>query len=128
MPIKIGDKVYPLLNEAGQRNLTAREQMLIEREFKKPIEKLLGSASVSEKALKSMTEEQRDALEVEKRVAFYVMIWIARLRAGENLSFNEATDVEFEQISAASEEAPKQADDVFPEAAQSEAALKNESE
>jgi hypothetical protein len=98
MAIVINGTTYFMPTDDGQRGITAKEQMLIEREFKRPLEKLFGASSLSEKALKGLSEEKKDAIEVEKRLAFLVMVWVARLRAGENLSFEEATDVELEKI------------------------------
>lgn len=105
MPISINGTTYFMPSDDGQRGITAKEQMLIEREFQRPLEKLFGASSVSEKALKGLSEEKKDAIEVEKRLAFLVMVWISRLRAGENLTFEEATDVELEKIVPVEEKA-----------------------
>jgi hypothetical protein len=98
MPISINGKTYALPTDDGQKSITAREQMLIEREFKRPMEKLFAGSSIPEKALRAMSDEKRDAIEVEKRLAFLLMIWISRLRAGENLTFEEATDIELDKL------------------------------
>jgi len=103
MPISINGKIYALPTDESQRGITAREQMLIEREFKRPMEKLFGGTTVPEKALRGLSDEKKDAIEVEKRLAFLVMIWIARLRAGEDLSFEEATDVELDKLTPVEE-------------------------
>ena len=103
MPININGKIYALPTDQGQKSITAREQMLIEREFKRPMEKLFSGSAIPEKALRAMSDEKRDAIEVEKRVAFLLMIWISRLRAGENLSFEEATDIELDKLIAVEE-------------------------
>jgi len=98
MPIKINGVVYPLPSDDGQRSITLHEQLLIEKEFKRPMEKLFRFSSISDRALKAMSEDKQDEVETEKRLALFVMVWIARLRAGEKLSFTEATDVELSEL------------------------------
>lgn len=98
MPIKINDTIYKLPGDAGERGITMGEQILLEKQFKKPIEKLFAPVSVSEKARKSLSEEKRDELEVASREVFLAMVWIARRRAGEDVSFDEAIDVEVELL------------------------------
>ena len=103
MPVIINGKTYPLLTEKGQRGLTAGEQRLIEVEFRKPFEKLFASTDLTDKQYKSLPEEKRDMVDVEKRLAFLVTVWIARRRAGEKLSFDEAVDVELEHLTTEDE-------------------------
>jgi hypothetical protein len=98
MPVKINDKVYKLPGDDGERGITMGEQNLIERQFKKPMEKMFSIFNMSEKARKSLSEEKQDELEVASREVFLAMVWIARRRAGENLTFDEAIDVEVEAL------------------------------
>jgi hypothetical protein len=98
MPVKIKEKIYYLPGEEGQRSLTLAEQRRIEREFRRPLEKILASASVTDKQLKSMPESKRDEIEVDRREIGLIMIWVSRLRAGEDLTFDEATDIEIENL------------------------------
>jgi len=98
MPVKINGQIYKLPGDSGERGITMGEQNLIERQFKKPIEKMFSIFNISEKARKSLSEEKRDELEVQSREVFLAMVWIARRRAGEDLSFEQAIDVEVEAI------------------------------
>lgn len=98
MPVKINDTIYKLPGDSGERGITMGEQMLLEKQFKKPIEKLFAPLNITDKARKSLSEEKRDELEIASREVFLAMIWIARRRAGENLSFDEAVDVEVELL------------------------------
>jgi len=98
MPVKINGQIYKLPGDSGERGITMGEQNLIERQFKKPIEKMFSIFNISEKARKSLSEEKRDELEVQSREVFLAMVWIARRRAGEDLSFEQAIDVEVESI------------------------------
>jgi len=98
MPVRINDKIYKLPGDTGERGITMGEQNLIERQFMKPIEKMFGIFNVSEKARKSLSEEKQDELEVASREVFLAMVWIARRRAGEDLTFEQAIDVEVEAI------------------------------
>lgn len=98
MPIKINGINYQLPSDDGQRSITLHEQLMIEKQFKRPMEKLFRFTSISDRALKSMSEEKQDEVEIERRVALFVMVWIARLRAGEKLTFDEATDFELNQM------------------------------
>jgi hypothetical protein len=99
MPFKIADKVYPLPGEAGTRSITLEEQRLIEREFRRPLEKVMAVTNMTEKQFKSLPEDKQDEMEVQRREVALIMLWIARMRAGENLSFSEACDVEADQLS-----------------------------
>jgi hypothetical protein len=94
MAIKIDGKFYKTPDDSGERGLTMGEQLMIEREFKRPLEKLFANVNISPKAFKSLSDERKDAIEVEQRQTFAIMVWIARRRAGENLSFIEANDFE----------------------------------
>jgi hypothetical protein len=94
MAIQIDGKTYKLPTDDGERGLTMGEQLMIEREFKRPIEKLFANMDISPKAFKSLSEERRDAIEVEQRQTFAIMVWVARRRAGEDVSFVQANDVE----------------------------------
>lgn len=105
MAIKIDGTIYKLPSDDGERGLTMGEQLMIEREFKRPIEKLFGNLDLSAKALKSLSEERRDAIEVQQRQTFAVMVWVARRRAGEDLSFTEANDVELENLDIVEDDA-----------------------
>jgi hypothetical protein len=98
MPIKINGTNYPLPSDDGQRSITLHEQLMIEKEFKKPMEKLFRFTSISDRTMKSMSEEKQDEVEIERRLALFVMVWIARLRAGEKLTFDEATDFELNAL------------------------------
>jgi len=98
MPIKINDKTYKTPEDSGERGLTMGEQLMIEREFKRPLEKLFASASLSPKAFKSLSEERQEAIEVEQRQIFAIMVWVARRRAGEDVSFIEANDFETDKF------------------------------
>lgn len=98
MPIKLNGEIYKLPGDDGERGLTMGEQNKIERQFKKPIEKMFDIFNLSEKARKSLSDEKRDELEVQSREVFLAMVWIARLRKGENLTFEEAIDVEVELL------------------------------
>lgn len=98
MPIKIDGKIYKTPDDSGERGLTMGEQLMIEREFKRPLEKLFANVNISPKAFKSLSEERREAIEVEQRQVFAIMVWVARRRAGENVSFIEANDFETEKF------------------------------
>jgi hypothetical protein len=98
MPVRINEKIYNLPGDSGERGITMGEQLLIERQFKKPIEKLFAVFNISDKARKSLSEEKRDELEIASREVFLAMVWIARRRAGEDLSFDDAIDVEVEAL------------------------------
>lgn len=98
MPIIIHGKTYNLPGDAGERNITMGEQNLIERQFKKPFEKIVAPLNVSEKAKKSLSETKQDELEVAGREVFLIMVWIARRRAGEDLTFDEAANVSIDEI------------------------------
>jgi hypothetical protein len=98
MPVKINGTTYLLPSDDGQRSITLHEQLMIEKEFKRPMEKLFRFTSISDKALKSMNEEKQDEVEIERRLALFVMVWIARLRAGEKLTFDQATDFELNAL------------------------------
>jgi hypothetical protein len=98
MPIRIDEKIYNLPGDNGERGITMGEQNLIERQFKKPIEKMFSVLNISTKARKSLSEEKQDELEVASREVFLAMVWIARRRAGEDLTFDQAIDVEVELI------------------------------
>jgi hypothetical protein len=98
MPVKINGKNYKLPGDDGERGITMGEQHLLERQFKKPIEKLFTVFNISDKARKSLPEAKLDEIEVASREVFLAMVWIARRRAGENLSFDEAVDVEIDLI------------------------------
>jgi hypothetical protein len=98
MPIKINGTTYSLPSDDGERSITLHEQLLIEKEFKKPMEKLFRFTSISDRTLKSMSEEKQDEVEIERRLALFVMVWIARLRAGEKLTFDQATDFELNSL------------------------------
>lgn len=105
MAIKINETIYKLPSDDGERGLTMGEQLMIEREFKRPIEKLFANLDLSPKAFKSLSEERRDAIEVEQRQTFAIMVWVARRRVGENLSFAEANDVELENLDVVEDDA-----------------------
>jgi len=94
MAIKIDGKIYKTPDDSGERGLTMGEQLMIEREFKRPLEKLFANVNLSPKAFKSLSDERKEAIEVEQRQTFAIMVWVARRRAGENLSFIEANDFE----------------------------------
>jgi hypothetical protein len=98
MPVRIEGKIYNLPGDSGERGITMGEQHLLERQFKKPIEKLFTVFNISDKARKSLPEAKLDELEVASREVFLAMVWIARRRAGENLTFEEAIDVEVEAM------------------------------
>ena len=98
MPVRIEGKIYKLPGDDGERGITMGEQYLLERQFKKPIEKLFTVFNISDKARKSLPEAKLDEIEVASREVFLAMVWIARRRAGENLSFDEAIDVEIEAL------------------------------
>jgi hypothetical protein len=98
MPIKIDGKIYKTPDDSGERGLTMGEQLMIEREFKRPLEKLFANVNISPKAFKSLSEERREAIEVEQRQVFAIMVWVARRRAGENVSFIEANDFETDKF------------------------------
>ena len=98
MAVKLNGKTYFLPGENGQRTLTLAEQRKIERAFRKPIEKILSVIELTEKQIKSMPEEKQDEIEVQRREVAQIMIWVARLRAGEDLTFDEATDVEISEL------------------------------
>ena len=98
MPVRINEKIYNLPGDSGERGITMGEQLLIERQFKKPIEKLFAVFNISDKARKSLSEEKRDELEIASREVFLAMVWIARRRAGEDLSFDDEIDVEVEAL------------------------------
>lgn len=94
MPIKIDGKIYKTPDDAGERGLTMGEQLMIEAKFKRPLEKLFANANISPKAFKSLSEERKDAIEVEMRQTFAIMVWVARCRAGEDVTFEEANNFE----------------------------------
>ena len=98
MPVKINGQIYKLPGDSGERGITMGEQNLLERHFKKPVEKIFSIYNISEKARKSLSEEKRDELEVASREVFLAMVWIARRRAGEDLTFEQAIDVEVEAL------------------------------
>ena len=94
MAIKIDGKTYKTPEDSGERGLTMGEQLMIEREFKRPLEKLFANVNISPKAFKSLSDQRKEAIEVEQRQVFAILVWVARRRAGENLSFIEANDFE----------------------------------
>lgn len=94
MAIQIDGKIYKTPEDPGERGLTMGEQLMIEREFKRPLEKLFANVSISPKAFKSLSDERKDAIEVEQRQTFAILVWVARRRAGEDVSFVEANDFE----------------------------------
>lgn len=98
MAIQIDGKIYKTPQDPGERSLTMGEQLMIEREFKRPLEKLTANANISQKALKSLSDERREAIEVEQRQLFCIMVWVARRRAGEDVSFIEANDFETDKF------------------------------
>lgn len=98
MPVRINNTIYKLPGDDGERGITMGEQNLIERQFKKPIEKMFAVLNISQKARKNLPEEKLDEIEVAAREVFLAMVWIARRRSGENLTFDEAIDVEVESI------------------------------
>ena len=105
MAIQIDGKIYKLPTDDGERSLTMGEQLMIEREFKRPIEKLFSSVDISPRAFKSLSDERKDAIEVEQRQTFAIMVWVARRRAGENVSFAEANDVEMSSLELVEDDA-----------------------
>ena len=98
MPIKIDGKIYKTPDDSGERGLTMGEQLMIEREFKRPLEKLFANVNISAKAFKSLSEERKEAIEVEQRQTFAIMVWIARRRAGEDVTFAQANDFETDKF------------------------------
>lgn len=99
MPVKINDKIYKLpVVDLDERGLTMAEKLMIETKFKQPAEKLFANISISSKAFKSLSEERQDEIAVERNRTFAIMVWIARNRAGENLTFEEANDVEMQHL------------------------------
>ena len=110
MAIKIDGKIYKLPTDNGERGLTMGEQLMIEREFKRPIEKLFANADISPKAFKSLSEERKDAIEVENRQTFAIMMWVARRRAGEDVSFAEANGFEMSDLDLVEDDADPLAD------------------
>jgi hypothetical protein len=98
MAIKIDGKIYKTPEDPGERGLTMGEQLMIEREFKRPLEKLFANANISPKAFKSLSDERRDSIEVEQRQIFAIMVWVARRRSGEDVSFIEANDFETDKF------------------------------
>lgn len=98
MPVIIEGKTYKLPGDEGERSITMGEQLLIEKQFKKPIEKMFAVFNLSDKARKSLKGDKLDELEIQSREVFLAMIWIARRRAGEDVSFDEAIDVEIDAI------------------------------
>lgn len=98
MPVIIEGKTYKLPGDDGERGITMGEQLLIEKQFKKPIEKMFAVFNMSEKARKSLKGDKLDELEVQSREVFLAMVWIARRRAGEDLSFEQAIDVPIDAI------------------------------
>lgn len=112
MPIIISGKTYKLPGDSGERNLTMGEQLIIEREFKRPIEKMFAALNVSAKARKSLSEAKQDELEIASREVFLIMVWIARRRAGENLTFDEATNVAIDDIEVVENDADPLEDQV----------------
>lgn len=112
MAISIDGKIYKLPTDDGERGLTMGEQLMVEREFQRPIEKLFSSVDISPKAFKSLSEERKDAIAVEQRQTFAIMVWIARLRAGESVSFAEANDVEVSTLDIVEDDADPLAESV----------------
>jgi hypothetical protein len=55
---------------------------------------LFANVNISPKAFKSLSDERKEAIEVEQRQTFAIMVWVARRRAGEDVSFVEANDFE----------------------------------
>lgn len=98
MPIQIDGKIYKTPDDSGERGLTMGEQLMIEREFKRPLEKLFANVNISAKAFKSLSEERKEAIEVEQRQTFAIMVWIARRRAGEDVTFAQANDFETDKF------------------------------
>ena len=98
MPIKLNDKIYPMPGDDGQRSITLDEQRLIEREFRRPLEKIMAVSNITEKQFKSLSEEKQDEVEVQRREVALILIWVARMRAGEKLSFSEAVDIEVSEL------------------------------
>jgi hypothetical protein len=98
MAIKIDGTIYRLPSDSGERGLTMGEHLMVEREFKRPLEKLFTSANISQKAYKSLSDERKDAIEVEQRQIFAIMVWVARRRAGEDVSFIQANDFETDKF------------------------------
>jgi len=98
MAIKIDGKIYKTPEDSGERGLTMGEQLMIEREFKRPLEKLFANVNISPRAFKSLSDERREAIEVEQRQVFAIMVWVARRRAGEDVSFIEANDFETDKF------------------------------
>ena len=50
MPVKIEGKIYNLPGDSGERGITMGEQNLVERQFKKHIEKMFAVFNISDKA------------------------------------------------------------------------------
>ena len=98
MPFIINGKTYPSINDANVKGLTMAEQMMIEREFKKPLEKIFAGLDISDKAFKSLSEDKQNEIILNQRTATFIAIWVARVRSGEKLSFMEAIDVELDGI------------------------------
>lgn len=98
MPFIIDGKKYASIDDAGQKGLTMREQLLIETEFQQPLETLFEGLNLSEKALKSLPAKKRDAIALNQRRSIFISVWISRLRAGEDLSFDEAIDIELDKF------------------------------
>jgi hypothetical protein len=94
MAIKIDGKIYKTPEDSGERGLTMGEQLMIEREFKRPLEKLFANVNISPRAFKSLSDDRKEAIEVEQRQVFAILVWVARRRAGEDVSYVEANDFE----------------------------------
>lgn len=94
MAIKIDGKIYKTPEDSGERGLTMGEQLMIEREFKRPLEKLFANVNISAKAFRSLSDDRKEAIEVEQRQVFAILVWVARRRAGEDVSYVEANDFE----------------------------------
>lgn len=112
MAISIDGKIYKTPEDSGERGLTMGEQLMIEREFKRPLEKLFGNVNISPKAFKSLSDERKDAIEVEQRQVFAILVWVARRRAGENVSFIEANDFETSNFEIVEDDADPLAESV----------------
>jgi len=59
---------------------------------------LFANANISPRAFKSLSDERKEAIEVESRQTFAIMVWVARRRAGEDLSFAQANDFETDKF------------------------------
>lgn len=112
MPFIIDGKTYASIDDSNAKGLTMAEQMMIEAEFKQPIEKLFEGLDLSAKAVKSLSEAKQDELAVRQRQAMFISIWISRRRAGEKLSFAEAIDIELDKFQIVDDTDPK--DETIP--------------